>query len=545
MYVRDALADALIDNDVTTIFGVPGKQSLPLHAAIDDRPALRFVTARSELSASHQAWGYAETSGRMAVSLVVPGPGDMHAMSGLQNASNDCTPLLHISTETDPAERGGDAIHETDPSTYDTVVKENITVATPSGVPAAVQRAIDVARSHPRGPVRIGIPTPFFDVDVARTATQSSRVAHSPTIEDDTIDHAIDVLRSATSPVIIAGGGVRASGASEELVTVAELLDAPVVTTYKGKGTIPADHRLAAGTLGLGASIAVLDLLADADTALAIGTDFDAVAFGGWDIEVPDRLVHVTMEPNHLGRGYEPAVSVVADAGTVLTSIRSGLSNGAGHRTNSGADRAKQAREVTAEKLNGIIGGDAPPVTSVTALRALREAIPRSGIVTLGGAGGFRVWSHVAFPAYGPRRFVDTGSWASMGSGVPSGIGAALANPDAEVVTITGDGELLLNLGELHTLAAEDIPLTVAVLNNNDYAVISDAAEADGGAGFGWGDAPADFVTVAEGLGIHGTRAESQVEITEAMSACIDHDGPALLEIPTDPAEPQASEWMR
>lgn len=174
MVVSRIVTERMIERGIDTVFGIPGKQSLPLNEAIEHRDGIEFVVARHETAVTHQAWGYAETSGRMAATVVIPGPGDMNAMNGLKNALNDCTPMLHLAIETDPELRGGDAIHETPPDTYDTVVKANFLVPTPEGVAATVDRAISIARSPPSGPVRVGIPKSYLSMDVPQVGIDES-----------------------------------------------------------------------------------------------------------------------------------------------------------------------------------------------------------------------------------------------------------------------------------------------------------------------------------------------------------------------------------
>ncbi|HET7323565.1 MAG TPA: thiamine pyrophosphate-binding protein, partial [Halococcus sp.] len=234
MHVSTAVVETLGDNGIDTVFGIPGKQSLPLNDEIDRTDEIRYVVARHETAVSHQAWGFAETSGRPAATIVIPGPGDMNAMNGLRNAQNDCTPLLHIAIETEPELRGGDAIHETPPDTYDNVVKENILVETPEATAVEVERAIACATTPPKGPVRIGIPKNFLKQDVSLAT--AGEFDHTLTQPDEGITDAASVLTEATKPIIIAGGGIRTAQASAELQSVVERLQAPVVTTYKGKG---------------------------------------------------------------------------------------------------------------------------------------------------------------------------------------------------------------------------------------------------------------------------------------------------------------------
>lgn len=185
------------------------------------------------------------------------------------------------------------------------------------------------------------------------------------------------------------------------------------------------------------------------------------------------------------------------------------------------------------------------PLTSVSALTAIREALPRETIVAA-DAGGSRIWTLTAFPVYDPRDYVNPGSWASMGLGVPAAIGAKAANPDQPVVALTGEGGLMMCVEELHTIVAESLDVTVFVFNNNDYAIISEEAERsyqlDRGE-YGWTTAPLDCATVAEGMGMRTVRAETPEQIADAAEAALDA-GPTLVEIPTDPYEPQAGEYM-
>jgi len=562
--VGEAVVDCLLDHGIDTAFGIPGKQTLPLNRAFADRDA-RFVVARHETAVTHQAWGYAESSDpeAMAATVVVPGPGDMNAMNGLKNATNDCVPLLHLAVETERDVRGGDGIHETPPETYDTVVKENVLVESPAGAVAAVADAIRVAREAPQGPVRVGIPK---DVLASRTpqATPPDRSPTAPPKPSATaVDRAAALLRDADEPVLLVGGGVRRAGASDRLRAVAEQLDAPVVTTYKGKGTLPETHPLSAGVLCGGASTELRELLAGADAGLVVGSDLDAVATAKWSVDLPETLVHVTLDGDDIGFGYEADLGVVADAerflaalagrfdtdpGSVEASADRDLPATAGTERTAGTKRAAAVRDADRDRFAAVAADRDPraPLRSVEVLREIRDIVPEDAVVTA-DAGGFRLWTLVSFPASGPSSYVNPGSWATMGTGLPSAIGAKLANPDRDVVALTGDGGLMMCVHELHTLAAEGIDVTVVALNNDDYAIISEEAERtygfDSGA-YGWGETGLDLVAIASGMGVRSERITEHDAVSDAVERAQDHDGPALVEIVTDPGEPQASEWM-
>ena len=545
MTVGSAIIDCLVDEGITTLFGIPGKQTLPMNEAVSDRDDVEFVMARHETVVSHNAWGYAESSGEMAATVVIPGPGDMNAMNGLKNALNDCTPLIHISVETEPEVRGGDGIHETPPDTYDNVVKENVLVETPQSTIAELRRAIRIARTPPKGPVRIGVPKNYLPMEVELAAAGEAEPAEPPAAPDGKVSEAASLLADADAPVIVGGGGVRAAAASAELRDVAERLDAPVVTTYKGKGTFPEDHPLSAGVLCGGSSAELRALLRDADAALGVGTDFDAVSTSKWAVELPESLVHVTLDASDIGTSYDPAVSIAADAARTLAALDDSLAD----RTvssGSGADRARSVRESDRDRIAELLETDEAPLPSVAALDAIRTAVPRDAIVTA-DAGGSRVWTVVTFPAYGSRNYVNPGSWATMGTGLPSAIGARVANPDRPVLTIVGDGGLMMSVHELHTLVDEGIDVTVVVLNNSDYAIISEEAERSyrmSTSEYGWTDAPLDFRTIARGIGLEAQAAETPAELESAVANALESDGPTLIEVPTDPTEPQASVHM-
>jgi acetolactate synthase-1/2/3 large subunit len=541
MTLAAAVIDRLVEHGIDTVFGIPGKQTLPLNEAIDGRDDVQFVMQRHETAVSQAAWGYAETSGRPAASVVVPGPGDMNAMNGLKNADNDNTPMVHIAVETDPEIRGRDGIHETPPETYDTVTKANRVVKNPDGVLAAVECAVETATTAPKGPVRLGIPKAYLPAGTPNGGVGEIEPETPAGPPVDTVADAAATLDGADAPVVIAGGGVRSADATDELVAFAETYDAPVLTTYKGKGVIPEDHPLSAGVLCGATTPEMHEYVAEADAALAVGTDFDELVTRGRTLEVPDSLVHVTLNSDDLGTNYEPAVGIVGDAKLTLAALTADVQSG-DHDAEAVADRL---RESVSRRVDDLVDGETP-LTSPGALQAVRQGVPDEAIVAA-DAGGFRIWTLATFPAAGPRSYVNPGSWATMGSGLPSALGAQAANPDSDVVALAGDGGLMMAVHELHTAEAEDLPVTTVVFRNEDYAIISDGAERDHGlpqGTYAWGDSPIDFVALAESMGVAATHAETPEEVEAAVADAVAADEPRLVEIPTDPAEPQASDYL-
>jgi acetolactate synthase-1/2/3 large subunit len=272
---------------------------------------------------------------------------------------------------------------------------------------------------------------------------------------------------------------------------------------------------------------------------------------------MPETLIHVTLDGDDVGFGYDADLGVVADADRFLRALDDGLDDEAPPaRDRSGGERAESVRAADRERfaaLSDPSAGDEArdaaadrPLRSVEVLDAVRDAVPEEAVVTA-DAGGFRLWTLVSFPAAGPRSYVNPGSWATMGTGLPSAIGARLANPDRDVVALTGDGGLMMCVHELHTLASEGIDVTVVALNNDDYAIISEEAERsyefpDGA--YGWAETGLDLVAVASGMGLPAERVRDRDAVGDAVERARNRDGPALVEVVTDPSEPQASEWM-
>ncbi|WP_114576532.1 thiamine pyrophosphate-binding protein [Saliphagus sp. LR7] len=536
-YVYEALCEA----GIGLLVGLPGTQTLPLDRVVARRSEMRYVMARHETAIPHIAWGYYESSGTPAATLTVPGPGETNAMHGLKNAYEDSVPIVHVGADVDPADRGKGPIHEIDPGTYDTVVKENVVVESGSDLPAAVARGIERALAPPMGPVRLGVPSGILASELSAPAAsvEPERITRE---NASALEAAADILADADRPVLYAGGGCRRSeGGADALRDLADRLGAPVATTYKGKGLFPEDDPRALGVTGSHLPPGSRAVLEAADAVLALGTDFDGVTTDGWALPMGDSLIHVTLDPDAIGASYEPEIGVVADAGEAAREIHDRLPEEAAGWD--GSEVARAAREEYVRRLEheGLLE-DTPPLNTPAVLRTVRESTPRESIVTV-DVGGFRLWAMQAFESYEPEGFVAAGSWAGMGVGLPAAIGAKLANPDRPVVCLSGDGGLMMCVHELHTAAEEDLDIVLVVSNNEDYGVISKSPEIMAETGdheFVW-DSPS-FPTIAEGFGWDGRSADTADELAREVGAAIDRDGPTLIDVEIPTEEPSASE---
>ena len=537
--VYDALEEAGID----LLIGLPGTQTIPLDRIVAERDEMRYVMARHETAIPHVAWGYYESGGGIAATLTVPGPGETNAMHGLKNALDDCVPLIHISADVNPEDRGYGPIHEIESNTYDNVVKENINVPDKESLADALRDGISAARRPPTGPVRLGIPSTLLRAEIPSAGrTDSEADSHSET--GAVPGRALEILAEAQRPVLYVGGGARRSPAgSETVAALADVLNCPVISSYKGKGVFPEDDSrfvgVTAGHLPAGGK----RVLEEADVVLALGTDFDGVTTGHWELPMGDRLLHVTLEPD-APTAYDVDVTIAGDVSAVGTAILEQLNRPDTESWN-GEHIGQAVRSEYFDHLRdlGLLDPHDAPAHLPAVYDRLRATLPREAIIST-DIGGHRLWAKQTFEAYDRNRYITAGSWAGMGVGLPSAIGAKLAHPDKPVVTLTGDGSLMMCIHELHTAAEHDVNVVVVVLNDADYGIISDQPEiADVAEGrrFSW--TSPDFAMIAEGFGCHGTRVDTAVDAAEAVENALQSKrGPELIDVVIDYDDPSVFE---
>lgn len=520
---------------VDLVVGIPGTQTLPLDRTVAERDGMRYVMARHETAVPHVAWGYHEAGGGLASTLTVPGPGDTNAMHGLKNALEDCVPLIHVSAEVDPEDRGKGPIHEIEANTVDNAVKANLNVERPREVRPAVDRAVAIATAPPTGPVRLGVPSGLLASEVeSPTADVQPEAARYDA--SGAYGAAADLLAAADRPVLYVGGGARRSdGGSEAVAALVDALGAPFVTSYKGKGVIDERRPEWLGTTASHLNAGARRVLDAADVVVGLGTDFDGVTTDSWSLRMGDALVHVNVDPGEFDRAYEADVAIADDVAHAAYELVARVENGGWDGAAVGeAVREEYRGELDAANL--LRGGK--PASTPAILEAVRAATPEESIVVT-DVGGFRLWAFQTFPAYGPQRYITAGSWAGMGVGLPGAIGASLANPDTPVVCLTGDGGLMMCIHELHTATEENVDLTVVVFDNGDYGTISkspEIADYGGGRQFAW-ESPS-FVTIAEGFGCRGVEAETPAAVEDCLTQRLGQEGVDVVSVPIDPDEP-------
>jgi acetolactate synthase-1/2/3 large subunit len=542
------------------VTGLPGHGNWSMIDAFNDPVSkLPFVQVMHEQSAVHIADAHYRVTGQPIAACTSIGPGATNTIIGLATAHCDSTALLLITGSAATHMRGHGVMQELDrftspdfPHLAAPVTKRTFDVIRADQVPFVMHRAWNAMITGRPGPVHMEIPLDVqvesTDIDVAELNKRLP--VGKPRADATAIEAAIGLLLHAERPCIVAGGGAISANATPELTILAERLGIPVVFTWNGKGALPEDHPMSAGTAGWPGSLPGNRTAANADVLISLGcrfTDWSASSYRkGVTFSIPDsRLIQVDVDPREIGKNYPAEVGIVADCKLALADIHAGISD----------EQARRVREARSSYLAGVAALKKEweerlerrrsynnlPTTMLRTLRELRKVLPRHGIVTV-GSGHPQSTTKQAFPVYEPRTHITSGSFSSMGFALPAAIGAKLAKPDTPVVCIIGDGDFMMCVQELAVCVMYDIPVVFLILNNSGYISIRDGQNYLIGRQIGsefnhhGGDGQpysVDFVALAKSFGFEvATKVQATDEIGTSIKRALDANAPALVEVP-------------
>ncbi len=522
----EALVASLVAHGVDTVFALPGIQLDGLFAALyDARAYLRVIHTRHEQAAAYMADGYARVSGKEGVCVVVPGPGVLNAAAGLATAYACNSPVLCIAGQvrSDLIDAGRGALHEipNQIGVLHSVTKDVTRIPAPRAVPSAVEEAFRQLRTGRTRPVALEVAPDVLmaeeDVHLPDVTVAHERQTGDP----DAIERAAQVLGAAVSPVIVAGGGVLRSGASDDLLDLAEMLQAPVLTSRNGKGAVSDRHYLAQSPLVAG------DLLSTADAVLVVGTRFPDVGEPPPPLQPATQIVHLDVDAAEFGRFGPDAIEEHADARLGLAALANRLGR-LNRRRPSRRLELTTLKEASAARVNAIN----PQADYALAIRA---ELPDEGIL-VSEFTQVGYWSYLGYPVYQPNTFITPGYQGTLGYGFTTAMGVQVGRPDVPVISINGDGGFGYTLNELSTLVQHGIPLVSVVFNDNAYGNVRRIQQDDfGGRVIASDLVNPDYRKLAEAFGVAGRRAETpsalRVQLREAIAA----QEPALIEVPIGP----------
>jgi acetolactate synthase-1/2/3 large subunit len=541
MLGSEALIKALEKEGVDVVFGLPGGANLPIYDALVDAN-LRHILVRHEQSAAHMADGYARIKRKAGVCFATSGPGATNLITGIATAYADSSPMIAVTGQVPLAMIGKDAFQETDIiGVANPCTKYAFQPRAAAEIPDTVKKAFYIAESGRPGPVLIDIPK---DVQQAREDVFFPEMikvrGYSPIVDADLsqLERAVQTMLKAERPIIMAGGGVILSGAFSELQAMAELLMAPVVTTFKGKGSFPENHPLAMGPIGMHGHPEANKIIIEADCIVAVGARFSDRSVGRFDeFGKGMTIIHLDVDPAEIGKNKAADIAVVGD---VKASLRTAVKMLAKHKVvkRSSDDPWLKRRKELVDYYADTIKDYPRELTAKKALKKLREVLPSDAIVTT-EVGQCQMWASLHFDVISPGTFFSSTGLGTMGFGFPASIGAKAAKSQSTVVDIAGDGSFNMTENSLAVSVLEKLPVIVFLMNNYMLGMVAQWQRTfykRRYMGVHQQSCP-DYVKLAEAYGAQGIRAQSMEELERAIRKALTNDVATVIDIAIDPEE--------
>lgn len=523
-----ALIKCLEKEGVDTLFGYPGGQIIPFYNELYDSD-LRHILVRHEQAAAHAADGYARATGKTGVCVSTSGPGATNLVTGIATAYMDSVPIVALTGQVPTSLIGNDAFQEADiTGITQPITKHNYLVQKAEDIPRIVKEAFHIASTGRPGPVLIDLPKDVQNTEIDLQYPERVELrGYKPTYKGNTqqIKRAAEEIANSCRPIIYAGGGVISSNASAELVELAETIMAPVTTTLMGISSIPTEHPLYVGMLGMHGCKYANYAIQESDLIIAVGARFDDRVTGKIESFAPNaRIIHIDVDPAEISKNVKVHVPIVGDAKQVLKSLNKYVQRCKSEEWIEKVNQWKKEYPLTYRKSQDTI---MPQFVIEQVSEACRDAI----IVT--EVGQHQMWAAQFFKYSKPRTFLTSGGLGTMGYGFPAAMGAKVGRPDKTVINIAGDGSFQMNSQELATVVQNDIPVVNVILNNGYLGMVRQWQELfyDRRYSYTFIKGSVDFVKLAEAYGALGLRAERPSEVRPAIEEAVRSGRPAVVEV--------------
>ena len=516
---------------IRTVAGIPGGAILPIYDALGQSTEIHHVLARHEQGAGFMAQGMARATGMPAVCLASSGPGATNLLTAIADAKLDSIPLVAITGQVPKAMIGTDAFQEVD--TYGLsvpITKHNFLVSSAEELLEVLPRAFQIAASGRPGPVLIDIPK-----DVQTQAIEISqwpepgRALPAPTADPEQIEQVAAMINAAERPILYLGGGVVHSGASTAAIELAEKASLPTVMTLMALGTMPVDHPLSLGMLGMHAARYTNFLLDECDLLIAVGARFDDRATGKVAAFCPQaKIIHIDIDPAELDKIKTAHIGIAADISEALGQLLPAVFE------NSRKTWVDRSNQLKAEFPLDMTGSDNPR-SHFGLIRSVAACLDDEAIIAT-DVGQHQMWVAQAYPLRRPRQWLTSGGLGTMGFGVPAAIGAALAERERTVVCFTGDGSIMMNIQELVTAAEENVNIKIVLMDNATLGLVHQQQTLFYGERLfasQFRSSP-DFIKIAQGFGIAAVDLDSSTNPCATLMEAISRPGPCLIHASID-----------
>ncbi len=518
---------------VTQVTGIPGGANLPMYDALS-KSFIKHVLARHEQGAGFIAQGMARASGKAQVCLASSGPGVSNLLTAVADARLDSVPLIAITGQVPQAMIGTDAFQEID--TFGLmlpITKHNWIVRSAEELVEVIPQAFQIAISGRPGPVSIDIPKDVQNQLIeVESFPQPGKRESNPDFDRQLIEPMLCKIWSAQRPILMAGGGIIYSSASEALGEFAERLDIPVVQTFMGLGILPSSHPLNLGMLGMHGAPFTNLVLEECDLVIGLGVRFDDRATGKVAAFCPQaEVIHVDIDHSEIGKIMQPILSIQADVGEVLSAANAMLVPTTRPIWRNRVARLKQQFPL-------ILDGDNDLFRPYGAIKAVAALLDDSVNITT-DVGQHQMWVAQAYPINRPRQWASSGGLGTMGFGLPAAIGMALAQPERKVICFSGDGSLMMNIQELATAAEQNLDLKVIILNNGNLGLVRQQQTLFYKKNLSAVKFHPDvnFALTAESMGLKGYDLGVTDNPHELLKSALQEPGPCVINIPIKETE--------
>jgi acetolactate synthase-1/2/3 large subunit len=524
-----AIVQSLLNHGVDTVFGLPGAQIYGLFDALYGVHKIRVIGVRHEQAAAFMAFGYAKSTGRVGTYAVVPGPGVLNTTAALSTAYACNTPVLCITGQvpSDYLGKGRGELHELPDqlATMRTLTKWAVRIEHPADAPRLVAEAFRQMKSGRPGPAELEMCWDTMDMEAEVEMPEPLR-AEAPIQPDPELIHrAAKVLAGAQNPMMIVGGG--ALGAGSEILELAEIVQAPVVSFRSGRGIVSDEHELGL-TIGAGHK-----LWHETDVLLGIGTRL-TVPYALWRYTPKGlKVLRIDIDPVEMRR-LKPDVGIVADSKIAVRELIEAVQKHGGLRP-SRREKILEAKRIAAREIQ-----DLKP--QAAHLEVIRQVLPRDGFfVEEVSQVGFASW--IGFPVYKPRTYVTCGYQGTLGFGFPTALGVKVANPDKAVISVAGDGGFMFAVQELATAVQHNIGVVTILFNNHGFGnVRRDQEVRYHGHVIASDLVNPDFMSLAESFGVQGYRADNPGNLKKVLEEALGEGTPCLIEVPLEKGS-EPSPW--
>jgi len=533
-----SLVNALEAAGVDVMFGIPGGAILPAYDPIFDSK-IRHILVRHEQGAGHAATGYAQATGRVGVCIATSGPGATNLVTPLADAQMDSVPIVAITGQVPSAAIGTDAFQEADiRGVTMPVTKHNYLITDPADIPRAIAEAFHIASTGRPGAVLVDIAKDALQKETTFNYPKNVSLAgYNPVVEpkSEAINDAAALIAQSKKPVLYVGGGVIKANAAKELMQLAEITGAPVVTTLMARGAFPDSHPQHLGMPGMHGTVAAVTALQKADLLITLGARFDDRVTGKLSTFAPNaKIIHADIDPAEIGKNRHADVAIIGDLRNILRALSPATKAAL---AKSQPDLTPWLTETYGWRSKFPLGYDKPSDGSVSPQYVIERIGKISGPDTIftAGVGQHQMWASQFIGYEKPRTWLNSGGLGTMGYAVPAAMGAKVGAPDTTVWAIDGDGCFQMTNQELVTCALNNIPIKVAVINNESLGMVRQWQTLFYNQRYSNTDLHSkripDFKLLAEAMGCVGLRCERPEDVDKTIEAAMAiNDRPVVVD---------------